>query len=568
VSAGRLGARGVASNGLEPPEPNGGDDPASGPSSRSGRHLEDPPDKPSADEVLRATGLLTLSENPPLEAVEKCLERFAAASLDSDELRRAILRDGAVQALKEAGTARPAHLVDAALAQQRPRMEPEEGRGRRLSLTDPEPWPSSVDGGPLLEELTRVFSSYLALPRGADIALALWTLHAHAHSASAVSPILGITSATKRCGKSTALAILQRLVPRALPASNITPAALFRAIEAFCPTFLIDEADTFLATREELRGVLNSGHSRSGAWVVRTAGDDHEVRQFSTWCPKAIAMIGELPGTLSDRAVEVRLQRRRSGQRLERLRLDRLEDFEPLHRRCSRWVRDHLEDLRKANPEVPAGMNDRASDNWRPLLAIADRIGGAWPAMAREAALWLSRDGGDEGDMGVMLLRDLQKIFSSAAGQWMASADLVAVLGEMEDRPWPEWRRGQPITPQQLAALLRPFGVKPSQFKSGKEKVRGYSRDVFRDPWARYFPESLSKPGTPVPFRKESHFGRFEPGTIQRAGTDPPSLDSPSVAPKVPGYRAEREVPLVDPSDDDYERIEREAIQLESEGLL
>jgi hypothetical protein len=64
---------------------------------------------------------------------------------------------------------------------------------------------------------------------------------------------------------------------------------------------LIDEADTFLKENDELRGILNTGHRRGGQ-VTRTIGDDHEPRQFSTWAPVAIAMIGRLPDTLEDRA--------------------------------------------------------------------------------------------------------------------------------------------------------------------------------------------------------------------------------------------------------------------------
>ena len=64
---------------------------------------------------------------------------------------------------------------------------------------------------------------------------------------------------------------------------------------------MIDEADTFLAEAEELRGVLNSGHRRTGE-VIRDVGDDFEPRRFSTWAPVAIAAIGKIPGTLEDRS--------------------------------------------------------------------------------------------------------------------------------------------------------------------------------------------------------------------------------------------------------------------------
>jgi hypothetical protein len=50
---------------------------------------------------------------------------------------------------------------------------------------------------------------------------------------------------------------------------------------------------------------------------------------------------------------------------------------------------DHVSALTAADPEVPESLNDRAADNWRPLLAIADTIGGPWPSEARAATLAL-----------------------------------------------------------------------------------------------------------------------------------------------------------------------------------
>jgi putative DNA primase/helicase len=92
----------------------------------------------------------------------------------------------------------------------------------------------------------------------------------------------------------------------------MSSAAVFRAVEAFAPTLIIDEADTFLTPEKpELIGILNSSHVRATAYVVRVVGDDHEVKSFSTWCAKAIALIGELPGTLQDRSIIVRMHRKR-----------------------------------------------------------------------------------------------------------------------------------------------------------------------------------------------------------------------------------------------------------------
>ena len=117
---------------------------------------------------------------------------------------------------------------------------------RGLNLPEPEPWSERVDGDDLLDQLCRAFQQYLALAAGADVILALWSVHAHCFDTGAVSPRLVLKSPEKRCGKTTTLTILSHLVPRPLPVANITPSAIFRAVEAARPTILIDEADTFL----------------------------------------------------------------------------------------------------------------------------------------------------------------------------------------------------------------------------------------------------------------------------------------------------------------------------------
>ena len=119
--------------------------------------------------------------------------------------------------------------------------------------------------------------------------------------------------------------MLGQQVLRPVPASNISSASLFRAVEEFRPTLIIDEAETFLKENEELRGILNAGHRQSNAYVIRTVGDDHKPRFFSTWCPKAFALIGRLPDTLEDRSIVIPMRRRAAGETVERLRLDRLD---------------------------------------------------------------------------------------------------------------------------------------------------------------------------------------------------------------------------------------------------
>ena len=471
------------------------------------------------DDTLQATGLADLTTDSPADAVESALRKLAdhVNSTDVDDLRRETLRDVAIRALKEIGWTSPARAVDAAFG--RPEREAEAGSGKAMVLREVDAWSSPVSGSDLLDELAATFRRFIALPDGGPESLALWVLFCYAHDAFQVSPLLGITSPEKRCGKSTTMFLIGALVPRALPASNITTAALFRAVEAMSPTLLVDEADTFLAEREELRGVLNSGHVRAGAVVVRTVGDDHEPRTFSTWAPKAIALIGSLPSTLEDRSILIRMRRRSPGEVVERLRLDRLDvEFKPIRMQATRWAEDHIDALALADPDMPPELHDRAADNWRPLVAIAEAAGGDWPRRARTAAKVLSgTESAEDSSIGVMILTDVKRVFDRLESDRIASSRLAELLADMEERPWPEWRRGKPITGRSIARLLHPFEVQPNTLRFGDSVLRGYARAQFDEAWKRYLP-----PDPPVEVQQPQQRRTYaENGGSPNRNTDP-----------------------------------------------
>jgi hypothetical protein len=282
-----------------------------------------------------------------------------------------------------------------------------------------------------------------------------------------------------------------------LPGANITAAALFRAVEKWCPTLLIDEADTFLRESDELRGVLNSGHQRANAYVIRTTGHDHEPARFHTWSPKAVALIGKLPPTLASRAIHIELRRKTAAEHVEPLRLDRLSHLVPLLRMATRWAYDNIDKLNGTDPEMPAALFSRLADNWRPLLSIADLAGGDWPERARRIAERLSASRVEE-TVNIMLLEDVRRIFTDRDAEQITTAEMVASLVAMEDRPWPEWRRGKSITPRQLAKLLEPFEIKPDQLWISGNKQRGYERGWFSDAFTRYLGELSGSPVDPM----------------------------------------------------------------------
>jgi putative DNA primase/helicase len=418
-------------------------------------------------------------------AVQDALEsaRLAALSpLDYDRERLA--------AAERLGV-RVATLDDAVKAA---RPKAESTTGRNITLREATPWHAPVLLGPLLGDLSAAFSRHVILPPGAATVLALWVAHTYVYQDFDHTPRLAIRSATKRAGKSTLLEVIEALAHRSMQASSISASGAFRIVEALAPlTLLMDETDTFLRDNEELRGVLNSGFHRTG-FVVRVieVEGEHKPVQFATYAPVAFAGIGALPDTLEDRSIPIVLQRKAAGDTVTRLRAPGArEHLAELARKLARWAADEGHRLGR-DPEMPAALNDREQDICVPLLAIADAAGGAWPARARDALLTLFRQRAAEGaglEAGVQLLADLRTLFAETGATRLSSAEVVNRLGQMEDRPWPEWRNGKPITAPQLARVLRPFGIVPLNFRRGEEVVKGYLADRFTEAWARYLPE-------------------------------------------------------------------------------
>jgi hypothetical protein len=405
------------------------------------------------------------------------------------------------------------------------------GQGQPLDLPTPEPWPDSVDGAALLSDMTTTIRKYAVMEPGSADVVALWILHAHALDASQITPRLAVTAPEKRCGKSTALDVIQSMTPRPLSTSNTTAAAIFRTIEAARPTLLIDEADTFLSDNEDIRGVLNSGHRRSGAFVLRLVGDNHEPRQFSTWAAVAIALIGELPDTLQDRSISIRMRRRLPTETIARFRADRTDDLKILTRKAARWAMDNLEALREMDPAMPPAVTNRDADNWRPLLAIADAAGGEWPQRARAIAETMTARGDDdEQSLRTMLLEDIRSAFATKGIDKLPSAELVEALLAMKDRPWPELgKAAKPITQNKLAKLLRDFGIRPDDVWTGGKPLKGYTVGQFEDAFGRYLSD---------PFRQAARaLGSPEngepPGELEPRGHSGPSGSKPPATPTV-----------------------------------
>lgn len=447
--------------------------------------------------------LSELGEDQSGQELASALRTVDQLVKSADSIEKEIVRERVINRLSEIGIRSPARMADAVL-KTATNGGPEELSGVPEMLQPPEPWDEEVDGLELIKELEETIRRFVVIPEPYPLVIGLWILHAHSLDSGLISPNLALQSPVKRCGKTTLLQLLSTLVPKPLPASNITPAAIFRAVDMYGPTLLIDEADTFLKLNPELRGILNSSHNRLTAYVVRCVGENHVVETFSTWCPIVIAMIGKLPSTLEDRSIVVSMKRRTSGEVVDKFRPEFINAFEDLRRKAARWAVDMFDTLLVSKPEMPEGLNDRAEDNWRPLTSISDAIGGEVSVRVRQAAQQVEGKRKEEDDSSnVELLRDIWNMFGAEGSGRLFTRDIVTDLVEDEERPWGEWKKGKPITERQIAQILKPFGIRPGEFRIGKEKGRGYERSDFMDPAKRYLQDELRQPGH-ASFQKSS----------------------------------------------------------------
>ena len=435
------------------------------------------------------------------------IERLAALEPIEYEVAR-------VKAVERLGVR--ASILDREVAKTRRALgletDQDDGQGRAVKIVNVLPWHEPVDGDMLAATLTCAIKNYVVIRAEAADAIALWVLHTWLVNWFSISPRLAVISPTKGCGKTTVLRLLNKIVRRPKRAGSISPPALFRAVEQFQPTILLDETEKYIEHGSDLHALLNEGHCKGGT-VLRVLGEKLELREFSIFGAVAFARNGPLPDDLAQRSIIIEMQRRRSDEELAELRDDRSEPLQKIVRMCARWAEDSAGEVNEIDPEMGILIN-RDADNWRPLFAIADVIGSDWPERIREAAAALAPR--ESESIGPMLLADIKVVFDEKASDRLASVHLCEELIAMEGRPWADWKTGKPLTPNQLARLLKPFDVAPTgTIRVGNRTPKGYYRNQFEEPWRRY----QAAEGVNEPPQRHNPTAAGTSGTFQSATT-------------------------------------------------
>ena len=216
-------------------------------------------------------------------------------------------------------------------------------------------------------------------------------------------------------------------------------------------------------------------------------------KDFSVYCPKVLAGIANdqvrWPDTIVDRSVVIRMKPRMRSEPISRMRRPRVrEEVGPLCAQLERWASEHISALQVAEPHWPDALDDRTCEAWDPLLAIADLAGGDIPQMARKAAVALQKgNDADDGQAGLVLLGALRDVFGGEHA--LSSEQICTAINDDDNLPFGAWNKTEGLNARGLAKLLKPFEIKPRTVRpsGASSTARGYLREQFKDPWARWF---------------------------------------------------------------------------------
>ena len=369
----------------------------------------------------------------------------------------------------------------------------------KIESGEVEPWPEPVATLALLSELETQFRRYIIVHREpVAVAITLWICFAWCHEIATYSPILVIQGGDTATAKTTASKVIALLTPRAYVVAEPRGATLYRLVDRYHPTLIVDDADRLLPRRPDLAHIVNVSWTR-GTTIPRVdaRGDIHHYDPF---CPKVLNGIGltaHLDRATQTRCITAELLPKLASEKVANFRhAIRDEHFLTLRRKLARWAADNMSVLANADPAMPEALGDRQQMNWELLFAIADLAGGDWPAKARAAATKLARER-DEPSQGKRLLAAFRSLFGEH-GALLTSRQVEQLLTADGDSEWANYK-GHPINKWEIASLLRPYGISPDVIHPrGRAADRGYDMRQFETVFRHYLPPESPSCGRTV----------------------------------------------------------------------
>lgn len=298
-------------------------------------------------------------------------------------------------------------------------------------------------------------------------AIVLWSLTTWFTDAWRIMPHLYIRSMSKGSGKTTVLELVEAWCCRSFTCANISPAALFRVIEEHKPTLLLDEVDRYLGANEELNGIMNAGHTRRTANVVRLVENERKQyipTKFNVFGGKCLAGLGVQQDTMMDRSIIVKMEKRLAQEPVEKKLMSFFDDEAACRSAIARFAEDNIAAAKMQSVDVPNLGNDRAQDNWQPLFIIAELIGGNWPQLCLEAYKTIetiaSADAQAQDAVAVRIFRELAPKLERRMGENIRASELHEILTSDTDSEFNDWYNGKPLSTKRMKTFLTEAGVR------------------------------------------------------------------------------------------------------------
>jgi hypothetical protein len=241
------------------------------------------------------------------------------------------------------------------------------------------------DPAELFSRLAQQIASFVDFPShsgpGTIGTMTLWAMLSYTTPLWEAVPYLLFRGA-QGSGKSRALDVLARLVYRPVVASSLTGPTLFRVVHSQGGTMLFEEAESLRRSQDpaaaEVLAALLSGYRRGGCCLrLEPVGDSFRPVSFSTFGPKALGAINNVPEPLAARSITVGMIRNAPGSPRASRKLDGDRvTWQALRDDLHRAALDFAPEWRQAAaldlcPPVMAG---RDKEKWGPLLAVASVI--------------------------------------------------------------------------------------------------------------------------------------------------------------------------------------------------
>lgn len=353
------------------------------------------------------------------------------------------------------------------------------------------PTASEVDGGALLVDLERFITRFVILPGQTCLPLAAWTLATFCYDSFDSFAYLLVVSPAPRCGKTRLLETLSLIVSAPQRTANISESALFRVIQKFGPTLLLDEMENLRGRGERseyLRGLLNAGNRRD-ATVTRCVGKDFDPQEFSVYCPKVISGIGSFPHTIRDRSIILSMQRRKTSEKVSRFIFREERPVgEVLRQRAYAFIDQEREQIGTAYLKLDLQfLEDRDCEAWEPLFAVLSVADPSRLAELKTCAEHFSKakaSADSDENLAVKLLSDLREVWpENRPHTW--TRELLGLLRALEESPW---STDIDLNPRKMARLLRGFDIRTRKVRVGDSTGKGYLLGELEAAFRRYLP--------------------------------------------------------------------------------